>query len=117
MTTLLAASMGFRSLTFQASRQINDLSGTSVVALQDTIDYYRARFKGTLIANSGFDPDSANTAIESKQADLISFAKPFIGNPDLVRRFREDLPLATSSPETYYQGGAQGYVDYPTAST
>jgi len=96
-------------------RMLNDLSGTPVAALQDTIAYYRARFKGTFIANFGFDRDSANTAIASKQADLVSFAKPFIANPDLVRRFREDLPLAASSPETYYQGGPQGYVDYPAA--
>ena len=84
--------------------------------MQDTIGYYRARFNGTLIANVGFDGASANTAVQSKQADLVSFAKPFIGNPDLLRRLREGLPLAVSSPETYYQGGPQGYVDYPTAS-
>jgi N-ethylmaleimide reductase len=59
-----------------------------------------------LIANFGVDGASANTAIESKQADLVSFAEPFIGNPDLVRRLREGLPL---------QGGPQGYVDYPAA--
>jgi N-ethylmaleimide reductase len=99
----------------QVGRAMNDLSSTPIAALQDTIGYYRVRFKGTLIANFGFDRASANTAIESKQADLVSFAKPFIGNPDLVRRFREDLPLAASSPETYYQGGPQGYVDYPAA--
>ena len=99
----------------QLGRAMADLSGTPVAALQDTIGYFRARFKGTLIANFGFDRASANTAIESKQADLVSFAKPFIGNPDLVRRYYEDLPLAASSPETYYQGGPQGYVDYPAA--
>ena len=99
----------------QVGRQLNDLSGTPVAALQDTISYYRARFNGTLIANWAYDHASANTAIASKQADLVSFAKLFIGNPDLVRRFREALPLATSSVETYYQGGPQGYVDYPAA--
>jgi 2,4-dienoyl-CoA reductase-like NADH-dependent reductase (Old Yellow Enzyme family) len=36
-------------------------------------------------------------------------------NPDLVRRLREDLPLSESMPETYYQGGAEGYIDYPPA--
>jgi N-ethylmaleimide reductase len=96
-------------------RALHDLSGTPIAALQDTIGYYRARFEGTLIANFGFDRASANTAIESRQADLVSFAKPFIGNPDLVRRFRENLPLADSSAETYYQGGPAGYVDYPAA--
>ena len=73
----------------QVGRALNDLSGTPIAALQDTIGYYRARFKGTLIANFGFDGASANTAIESRQADLVSFAKPFISNPDLVRRLRE----------------------------
>jgi N-ethylmaleimide reductase len=34
------------------------------------------------------------------------------GNPDLVRRLRDELPLNDSNPETYYQGGPQGYVDY-----
>jgi N-ethylmaleimide reductase len=46
--------------------------------LQDTIGYYRARFNGTLIANFGVDSASANAAIGSRQADLVSFAKPFI---------------------------------------
>jgi len=32
-----------------------------------------------------------------------------------LRRLRHGLPLGASSPETYYQGGAQGYVDYPAA--
>jgi N-ethylmaleimide reductase len=99
----------------QVGRALNDLSGTPIAALQDTIGYYRARFKGTLIANFGFDGASANTAIESKQADLVSFAKPFISNPDLVRRLREGLPLAASCLGTYYQGGPQGYVDYLAA--
>jgi N-ethylmaleimide reductase len=99
----------------QIGRFPSDLSGTPIAALQDTIGYYRARFHGTLIANFGFDGTSANAAIKSQQADLVSFAKPFIGNPDFVRRLREDLPLATSSPETYYQGGPQGYIDYPVA--
>jgi len=97
-------------------KALNDLSGTPIAALQDTIGYYRARFKDTLIPNFGFDRASAHTAIESKRADLVSFAKPFICNPDLVRRFREDLPLADPSPETHYQGGLQGYVNYPAAS-
>ncbi|TKC78841.1 alkene reductase [Trinickia terrae] len=99
----------------QVGRTLDDLAGTPIAALQDTIGYYRARFNGTLIANFGFDGASANAAIEDKQADLVSFAKPFIGNPDLVRRLREGLPLASSSAETYFQGGPQGYVDYPAA--
>ena len=73
-------------------------------------------FGGNLIANAGFDRQSAIDLIQSGLADLVSFGKPFIGNPDLVRRLREDLPLSPSAPETYYQGDAHGYVDYPAAS-
>jgi 2,4-dienoyl-CoA reductase-like NADH-dependent reductase (Old Yellow Enzyme family) len=71
--------------------------------------------RGTLIANGGFDKTSASRIIETRQADLVSFAKPFIGNPDLVRRFHDGLSLTSTTPDTYYQGGAQGYTDYPTA--
>jgi N-ethylmaleimide reductase len=100
----------------QVVKAPNDLTGTPVVVLQDTIGYFRKRFKGALIANFGFNKASASSAIESGHADLVSFGKPFIGNPDLVRRLREGLPLSESAPETYYQGGAQGYVDYPPAA-
>jgi N-ethylmaleimide reductase len=99
----------------QVVKAANDLATTPVAALQDTVGYFRARFEGPLIANFGFDKTSANSAIESGQADLVAFGKPFIGNPDLVKRLHEDLPLNESRPETYYQGGAEGYVDYPSA--
>ena len=100
----------------QVVRAPNDLFGTPVEPLRDTIGYFRERFRGALIANFGFDKASASSAIESGRAVLVSFGKPFIGNPDLVRRLREGLPLSASTPETYYQGGPQGYVDYPTAA-
>jgi N-ethylmaleimide reductase len=70
-----------------------------------------------LIANFGFDKASANLLLQNGQADLVSFGKPFIGNPDFVSRLRNDLPLAESRQETYYQGGAQGYIDYPSAAS
>jgi N-ethylmaleimide reductase len=97
----------------QVVRASNGLSGTPVEPLRDTIGYYRARFDGALIANFGFDKASANKAILDGQADLVSFAKPFISNPDLVRRFERDLRLAPPATETFYQGGAEGYLDYP----
>jgi N-ethylmaleimide reductase len=100
----------------QVVKAPNDLTGTPIEVLQDTIGHFRSLFKGTLIANFGFDKQSGNSAIESGQADLVSFGKPFIANPDLVRRLREDLPLSASALETYYQGGPQGYIDYQPAA-
>jgi N-ethylmaleimide reductase len=46
-------------------------------------------------------------------ADLISFGRAFIANPDLVERLRNALPLAPVDEATYYQGGDAGYLTYP----
>ena len=49
-------------------------------------------------------------------ADLVAFGKPFIANPDLVRRLRLDAPLNEPDKATFYGGGAEGYTDYPALS-
>jgi N-ethylmaleimide reductase len=46
-------------------------------------------------------------------ADLISFGRAFIANPDLVERLRTGLPIAPADRDTFYQGGDAGYVTYP----
>ena len=46
-------------------------------------------------------------------ADLIAFGRPFIGNPDLVERFKAGAPLAKDDKATWYGGDAHGYTDYP----
>ena len=99
----------------QVLRASAELAGTPVAALQNTVAYYRKRFDGPLIANFGFDKASAKDLIVRGDADLVSFAKPFISNPDLVQRFERSLPLADPVLESFYQGGAQGYIDYARA--
>ena len=44
----------------------------------------------------------------------MAFGRPFIANPDLVRRLRENAPLNTPDRATFYGGGAAGYTDYPS---
>jgi len=80
-----------------------------------TLDYVRLRnlFPGTYIANNGYTRERAQLAIESRHADLVSFGAAFIANPDLVRRFKDDLPLNRIDKSTFYTGGATGYTDYP----
>lgn len=76
---------------------------------------YRSRFEGPLIANNGFDGDSANALVGAGFADAVSFGTHFVANPDLVGRFALGRALTAGDPATYYQGGAAGYVDYPSA--
>lgn len=77
----------------------------------------RTQFGGTYIANNGYDQARARAAIDNNAADLIAFGTPFLANPDLVRRYRETLPLNSADVTTFYQGGDVGYLDYPFHST
>ncbi|MFI9270906.1 alkene reductase [Kitasatospora sp. NPDC052896] len=82
----------------------------------EEIARYRRLFHGPLIANNGFDRESANAAIEAGTSDAVSFATHFIANPDLVTRFAQGRELAAGDPGTYYGGGAVGYIDYPAST-
>ncbi|HET9018449.1 MAG TPA: alkene reductase [Acetobacteraceae bacterium] len=72
----------------------------------------RRRFGGLYIANGGFDRYRAEVALRSGRADLISFGRAFIANPDLVQRLRLGAPLRPADPATYYGGDARGYTDH-----
>lgn len=78
-------------------------------------DFHKLRtlFGGVYIANNGFDPASAKTAVESGRADMVAFGKWFIANPDLVERIRLGAELNEPDKATFYGGGAKGYTDYP----
>lgn len=74
----------------------------------------RRKFGGPYIANNNYDRQMALDAVASGAADLVSFGRPFIANPDLVRRLREGAPWNALDKATLYGGGAKGYTDYPT---
>ena len=73
----------------------------------------RAKFDGVYIANNGYDLERAQIAIGNGSADLVAFGIPFLANPDLVRRYREGLPLNKVDTDTFYGGDETGYTDYP----
>ena len=56
-------------------------------------DRMRRAFTGTYMVNGGYDRERASAALTSGAADLISFAAPFLVNPDLVERFATAAPL------------------------
>lgn len=74
----------------------------------------RRRFSGTYIANNGYDLELALQARRNHLADLISFGRLFIANPDLVERLRVGAQLNIPDRKTFFGGGAAGYTDYPT---
>ncbi|MBB3180362.1 alkene reductase [Variovorax sp. Sphag1AA] len=74
--------------------------------------YRQAGGKGAWMVNNGYDKPLAEEALKEGD-DLIAFGKPFISNPDLVRRLRENAPLNAWDKNTFYGGGEAGYTDYP----
>jgi len=75
--------------------------------------HYRPIYQSTLMINNGFDQKKGNEVIEKGTADLVSFAKLFISNPDLPKRFEENSHLAEWDSNTFYTPGEKGYTDYP----
>lgn len=73
----------------------------------------RKLWNGLYMTNSNYDYASANKALKDDKADLISFGKLFIANPDLPERFAKNAPLNQPDPESFYGGDAKGYIDYP----
>jgi N-ethylmaleimide reductase len=74
----------------------------------------RKRYSGAWMVNNGYDGAMAQSVVAEGKADLVAFGKPFISNPDLVERLKRGAPLNEPVRETFYGGGAEGYVDYPT---
>lgn len=81
----------------------------------------RAAWPGTLVANPVLEEMSSDAVHRASGrlldagADLIALGRPFLANPDLVRRLRLDAPLnQVRDRYLMYVGGADGYTDYPT---
>ncbi len=71
-------------------------------------------YPGAWLVNNGYTRDLALQTVADGKADLVAFGRPFISNPDLVRRLRENAPLNKLQADKLYGGGAEGYTDYPT---
>ncbi len=73
----------------------------------------RKIFTGRIIAAGGFEPDTAEAAVEEGDADLVAFGRYFLANPDLPKRIRLGLPMNAYDRATFYTFDARGYTDYP----
>ena len=81
------------------------------------IDKLREVFSRTIIQNGSFDGETAAAYVAQGKADAISFGRPYIANPDLVSRIRNEWPLAAADFDFAYVGEARGYTDYPAYAT
>ena len=73
----------------------------------------RKAFKNALVLNSDYDLARGQAAVASGVADAITYGRKFLANPDLPRRFAENLELNADDMKTWYSQGPEGYVTYP----
>ncbi|HEX5169913.1 MAG TPA: alkene reductase [Cyclobacteriaceae bacterium] len=76
---------------------------------------FRQNFINLLILNGGYTKERAEHALQKEGADMISFGAPFIANPDLPYRMKNNIPLQNPDANTFYTPGEQGYADYAFA--
>jgi N-ethylmaleimide reductase len=100
-----------------------DRLGLAYLHLTDGDDYpaladLRPRWHGTLIANVGENRDqttrdAGEETLRSGLADLVSYGRAFLANPDLPARFAVRAPLNPIDHTHLYTPGPRGYLDYP----
>ncbi|MGD8990769.1 MAG: alkene reductase [Desulfobacterales bacterium] len=78
-----------------------------------TLAEFRAEYNGIIIGNCGYTKDAAEERLTAGHADLAAFGRPFITNPDLPERLRNNWPLTPfDDMSLWYTPGAEGYTDY-----
>lgn len=109
---LLNALISF-GLAYVHLMEANEVDLSTREVINPVTPYFRQIFPGTLITNGGYDHAKGNHILSQGDADLVSFGKLFIANPDLPKRFQLNAELNTPDPKTFYGPDAMGYTDYP----
>lgn len=73
----------------------------------------RQVYRGVLVLNSDYDLSSAQNALATGAADVISFGRKFLANPDLPYRLSAGRALNADDMKTWYSSGPEGYTTYP----
>ena len=76
--------------------------------------FFRPIYQGILMVNGDYNRERGNAVLQSGNADLVSFGRTFLANPDLPKRLALNASLNEPDPKTFYGGGEKGYTDYPS---
>ncbi|WP_168879680.1 alkene reductase [Rhizobium sp. P28RR-XV] len=75
----------------------------------------RKRWRTVLIVNRpGRARDLIGSDVTAGNADIEAYGQFVLANPDFVSRLKAGAPFNEADRNTFYAGGAEGYVDYPT---
>ena len=74
----------------------------------------RTIFGNSIVLSGGYDKERAENDLASGLGNLIAFGRPFINNPDLVDRLKNNWPLSTDlKMDLFYTADEKGFTDYP----
>lgn len=83
----------------------------------ELVQSIRKAFGGPVMLNTGFGEittyEEAARVLATGLGEAVVVGRPAIANPDLVRRWKEELPLNEPDFATFYTEGPAGYTDYP----
>lgn len=75
----------------------------------------RGLWNTVLIVNRPGRPLTAVGAdVAASMADVEAYGQFVLSNPDFTKRVKANAPLNDGQPASYFGGGAEGYIDYPT---
>lgn len=84
--------------------------------IPEVLKTFRPAYHGLIMTNNGYNYQTATAVVQAGLAEMVSFGKYYISNPDLVNRFSQQVPLTPFDMATFYSPGPAGYIDYPVAS-
>ncbi|KAI5066049.1 hypothetical protein GOP47_0018673 [Adiantum capillus-veneris] len=96
-------------MTNQGLKPITTNAGDEERSLQ----LFQKAYKGRVMLSGGYTRETGMEAIRSGAADMISYGRLFIANPDLPLRFAIRAELNEGDRSTYYtHDQVKGYLDY-----
>ncbi|SNT37042.1 N-ethylmaleimide reductase [Ekhidna lutea] len=109
--TYLAKKLGELNLVYLHLVDHSDMGAPEVP--RTLKEEMRDAFGNTVIISGGYDRDRAENHLKDGLGHLVAFGKPFLANPDLVERMKQNAPLNQPDFDTLYTPGEKGYTDYP----
>lgn len=73
----------------------------------------RQHFSGRIMYAGRYTPEKALRILTEGKGDIFGFGRPFIANPDLPERIKNEWSLNNVDPTSMYGGNDKGYTDYP----
>lgn len=72
----------------------------------------RKNFEGNFIINGSYNGQSAKEVMKNNAADGVAFGRPYISNPNLVEKIKNNIPFTLDDSLTWFTQEKKGYTDY-----